>query len=59
MPAKWIDSTQQEFIAQIILTGIDNMGLVNDITKVISENMHVNMKSISFDSNDGLFSWKN
>lgn len=58
MPAKWIDSSQQEFSAQIILTGIDHIGLVNDITKIISENMHVNMKSIRFDSDDGLFSGK-
>lgn len=58
MIAKWIDSSQQEFSAQIILTGIDHIGLVNDITKIISENMHVNMKSISFDSDDGLFSGK-
>lgn len=58
MSAKWVDSSQQEFSAQIILTGIDHIGLVNDITKIISENMHVNMKSISFDSDDGLFSGK-
>jgi GTP pyrophosphokinase len=58
MSAKWIDSSQQEFSAQIKLTGIDHIGLVNDITKIISENMHVNMKSISFDSDDGLFSGK-
>lgn len=55
MPAKWIDSTQ-EFIALIKLTGIDNLGLVNDITKIISSNMHVNMKSISFDTEGGTFS---
>jgi GTP pyrophosphokinase len=58
MPAKWIDSTQQEFLAKIELTGIDHIGLVNDITSIVSENMHVNMKSISFESNDGLFSGK-
>lgn len=58
MPAKWIDSSQQEFAAQIILSGIDNLGLVNNITKVISSNMHVNMKSISFQSDDGIFSGK-
>ena len=56
--AKWIDSTQQEFAAQIILSGIDNLGLVNEITKVISSNMHVNMKSLSFQSDDGIFSGK-
>ncbi|MCB4797408.1 RelA/SpoT family protein [Neotamlana laminarinivorans] len=58
MQAKWIDSTQQEFLVKIIITGIDHIGLVNDITKIISENMHVNMQSISFKSNDGLFSGK-
>jgi len=58
MKAKWIDSSQQEFAAQITLSGIDNLGLVNNITKVISSNMHVNMKSISFQSDDGVFSGK-
>ncbi|WP_163514588.1 RelA/SpoT family protein [Gelidibacter japonicus] len=58
MQAKWIDSSQQEFAAQITLSGIDNLGLVNNITKVISSNMHVNMKSISFQSDDGVFSGK-
>jgi GTP pyrophosphokinase len=58
MQAKWIDSSQQEFAAQITLSGIDNLGLVNNITKVISSNMHVNMKSISFESDDGVFSGK-
>ena len=58
MPAKWIDSSQQEYSALIELSGIDNLGLVNDITKLISENMHVNMKSISFESDSGIFSGK-
>lgn len=55
MSAKWIDSSQQEFFVKIELSGIDHIGLVNEITNVISENMHVNMKSISFKSDDGLF----
>lgn len=58
MQAKWIDSSQQVYTSQITLSGIDNLGLVNDITKLISENMHVNMKSISFSSDDGVFSGK-
>ncbi|ULC60680.1 RelA/SpoT family protein [Flaviramulus sp. BrNp1-15] len=58
MPAKWIDSTQQEFLVRILISGIDHIGLVNEITRVISENMLVNMKSISFETNDGLFSGK-
>ncbi|MEP5255235.1 RelA/SpoT family protein [Winogradskyella rapida] len=58
MQAKWIDSSQQVYTSQIILSGIDNMGLVNEITRLISENMHVNMKSISFSSDDGIFTGK-
>ncbi|WP_179333089.1 RelA/SpoT family protein [Winogradskyella costae] len=58
MQAKWIDSSQQVYTSQIILSGIDNLGLVNDITRLISENMHVNMKSISFSSDDGIFTGK-
>ena len=58
MSAKWIDSSQQEYTAVIKMTGIDNLGLVNEITKVISGNMNVNIKSISFETNDGLFSGK-
>ncbi|WP_370391420.1 bifunctional (p)ppGpp synthetase/guanosine-3',5'-bis(diphosphate) 3'-pyrophosphohydrolase [uncultured Winogradskyella sp.] len=58
MPAKWIDSSQQVYTSQIELSGIDNLGLVNDITNLISQNMHVNMKSISFSSEDGVFSGK-
>lgn len=58
MPAKWVDSTQQEFLGKIVITGIDNMGLVNEITQIISSNMNVNMKSLNFESNDGLFTGK-
>jgi len=40
------------------MTGIDNLGLVNEVTKVISSNMHVNIKNISFETDDGIFSGK-
>jgi len=58
MQAKWIDSTQEEFATQIQLSGIDNLGLVNNITQVISANMHVNMKSLHFETDDGVFNGK-
>jgi guanosine-3',5'-bis(diphosphate) 3'-pyrophosphohydrolase len=53
--AKWIDSSQRDFKAKIQISGIDNLGLVNEITKLISNSLNVNMKSISFDSDDGVF----
>jgi len=54
--AKWIDSTQQDFKAVINLTGIDNIGLVSEVTREISKNMGVDMRSINFESSEGLFS---
>ena len=56
--AKWIDSSQQDFKAVINLTGIDNLGLVSEITQEISKSMNVNMRSINFDSSDGVFTGK-
>ncbi|GHA44037.1 RelA/SpoT family protein [Salinimicrobium marinum] len=56
--AKWKDSSQEEFKAVIKLQGIDNLGLVNDVTKEISNNMNVNIRNINFDSTDGVFTGK-
>lgn len=53
--AKWIDSTQQEFKASLEITGMDSMGLTNELTKVISNNMHVNIQSISLSGEAGIF----
>ena len=53
--AKWIDSSQEEYSSDLIITGIDQIGLVNDVTRVISNNMHVNIKKISFETDDGIF----
>ncbi|OIQ29657.1 MAG: RelA/SpoT family protein [Bacteroidetes bacterium MedPE-SWsnd-G2] len=58
MTAKWIDSSQQDFKAIINLSGIDHLGLVNEVTRVISSNMEVNIKNISFETDDGIFSGK-
>ncbi len=53
--ARWIDSTREEFNADIELTGIDNLGLVNEITRVISDHMHVNMRNLTFNTEGGTF----
>ncbi|WP_298144709.1 RelA/SpoT family protein [Flavobacterium sp.] len=55
IPAKWIDSTQQEFKAILKITGMDSLGLTNQLTQVISSNMHVNIQSISLSSEAGIF----
>ncbi len=53
--AKWIDSSQNEFTAKLKLTGLDDLGLVNKVTQVISNTNNVNISQMSFDSNDGTF----
>ncbi len=53
--AKWIDSSQQEYKVILKITGIDNMGLVNDVTRIISNNMNVNIHSINIAGNSGIF----
>lgn len=53
--AKWIDSTQEEFNAILKITGMDVMGLTNELTKVISNQMHVNIQSISLNTDAGIF----
>ena len=53
--AKWTTQQQIAFLAGVRITGIDEVGLVNKVSKVISSELKVNMRSISFDSNDGIF----
>ena len=53
--AKWIDSSQEEFKAILKITGMDTLGLTNELTKVISNIMHVNIQSISLNGNAGVF----
>tara|TARA_B100001057_G_scaffold312170_1_gene312206 strand:+ start:1229 stop:3430 length:2202 start_codon:yes stop_codon:yes gene_type:complete len=54
--ANWIDSENHEFNAQIEVSGIDDIGLINNISSLISNSMNVNMNRISFETNDGTFS---
>jgi len=53
--AKWIDSSQEEFKATLKITGMDSLGLTNELTKLISNNMHVNIQSISLSGDAGIF----
>ena len=55
LKAKWIDSTQREFQATLRISGIDTFGMVNNLTKVVSNNLHIDMKSVHFDTDDGTF----
>lgn len=56
--AKWTNQELISFLAGIKVTGSDRMGMVNNITKIISDELNVNMRALSFDSNDGVFEGK-
>lgn len=53
--AKWIDSTQEDFSSIIKISGIDNIGIVSEITRIISNNLSINMKKMSFDTIENTF----
>ena len=53
--AKWIDSLNHEYSSTIEILGIDNHGLLNKITKIISENLNLNMKKSVFTTEGDTF----
>ena len=55
MKAKWIDSLNHEYSSTIEILGIDNHGLLNTITKIISENLNLNMKKSVFTTEGDTF----
>ena len=53
--AKWIDSSQSDFKTELLISGIDTIGLVNEVTRIISNTHNINMISVHFESDDGVF----
>jgi guanosine-3',5'-bis(diphosphate) 3'-pyrophosphohydrolase len=53
--AKWTDQLELAFLAGIRFKGSDRVGIVNDITRIISTSLKVNMRSITVEANDGFF----
>jgi GTP pyrophosphokinase len=53
--ARWKSQELIERLAAIKINGIDSIGLVNRLTEIISNQHNVNMKSISFETEDGIF----
>ncbi|MEI8192438.1 MAG: RelA/SpoT family protein [Flavobacteriia bacterium] len=58
MKAIWKSAKMEERLAAIRIVGIDQIGLVNRLTEIISKENKVNMKSIHFDTHDGVFEGK-
>lgn len=55
MKAKWIDSSNQEFSATLQIIGINNKGIVNEITNIINRAINVEMNSINMIGKTGYF----
>jgi GTP diphosphokinase / guanosine-3',5'-bis(diphosphate) 3'-diphosphatase len=58
MLAKWIDSTKQDFKVILQIFGVDNQGMANNVTRIISNNMGVFIHSINIKGNEGVFDGK-
>lgn len=58
MQAKWIDSTKQDFKAVLQMSGVDNAGLVNSVTRIISNSNGVNLQRINISGDEGIFDGK-
>lgn len=53
--ARWTSQQEIAFLAGLRIVGTDRVGLINDVTKVISNELKVNMRSITVDSDSGIF----
>lgn len=55
VPVKWVSHKIMSFLAVIKLNGIDSIGIVSDITMIISKEGNVNMRTVHFETKDGIF----
>lgn len=53
--ARWSTKELVQFEVGLKFSGIDDVGIVQNITNIISTDMNVNMRAISFEANDGIF----
>jgi len=53
--ARWTSQKEIAFLAGLQIIGTDRVGMINDLTKVISNELKVNMRSITIDSDEGIF----
>ncbi len=52
---KWAKNKEISFLSGVKLTGLDDVGIIQSITGVITSELKMNMRSISIDSHDGIF----
>ena len=55
VPARWTNEVGGSYLASLKITGEDNIGIVTNITQVVSKDMGFKMRSINVESHDGVF----
>jgi len=55
MSARWIDSTKHDFLVYLKITGFDRPGMAKDITRLISDDEHLDMKNVNLKAQGGIF----
>lgn len=58
MKARWRNAETVQFEVGLKFSGTDDVGIVQNITNIISTDMNVNMRAISFEANHGIFQGK-
>jgi GTP pyrophosphokinase len=53
--AKWTSQSEVSFLAGLKIRGTDRVGMMNDVTRIISSELKVNMRSVSIESDNGIF----
>ncbi|RVU25531.1 bifunctional (p)ppGpp synthetase/guanosine-3',5'-bis(diphosphate) 3'-pyrophosphohydrolase [Sandaracinomonas limnophila] len=56
--AQWTSQIKMSFVVDLIIRGIDRVGLINDVTKLISSELKVNITGLTIGVNEGLFEGK-
>lgn len=55
VPTRWSGKMGSQFAATLRVVGKDDLGIVTNITSIINKEKNVSLRTISIDSNDGLF----
>jgi len=53
--AQWSSQIEKAYLATISLKGVDRVGMIQDISKVISEELHINMRGLNVNTEHGVF----
>ena len=58
LATEWDTHKELSFLVNIYIKGIDNMGLLNEVTQVISRQLNVNIRKLTIETEDGIFEGK-